>query len=59
MRSFDPVAGILSFASTADGEPVSLAFSNFRRLTLTTPLRAVTQTFRGSPCTSAGGGAGA
>jgi len=44
MRHFDPVAGILSFASTADGDTVSLGFSKFRRLTLTMPLKAVVQT---------------
>ena len=26
MRGFDPVAGKLSFGSTADGDPVSLGF---------------------------------
>lgn len=41
MLNFNPVAGNLTFASTADGDPVSVAFSSFRRLTLTTPLRAV------------------
>mgnify|MGYP001764087779 CR=1 FL=1 len=41
MLNFNPVAGNITFASTADGDPVLLAFSRFRRLTLTTPLRGV------------------
>jgi len=43
MRNFDPVAGTVTFASTADGDSVSMAYSSFRRLTLTTPLRAISQ----------------
>jgi hypothetical protein len=43
MRDFDPVAGNVSFCSTADGDPVLLGASSFRRLTLTTPLKAVSQ----------------
>jgi hypothetical protein len=43
MRDFDPVGGNLSFGSTASGESVSIAFSKFRRLTLTTPLRTLSQ----------------
>jgi len=48
MRNFDPVAGSLTFASTADGDAVSWAFSRLRRLVLATPLRAGSQGMGGS-----------
>lgn len=48
MLDFDPVSGLLGFRSAADNPTVSLAFSRFRRLTLTVPLRAAPQT-RGAP----------
>jgi len=47
MRNFDPVAGYLTFASAADGDPQSFAFASFRRLTLMTPLKAVQQSLSG------------
>lgn len=49
MRRFDPVAGNLTFASDAGGELALLEFSSFRRLTLTSPLRAVTPPVGGRP----------
>jgi hypothetical protein len=38
MLGFDPVAGTLSFRTSATGPAVTLPFSRFSRLTLTTPL---------------------
>ena len=40
MLGFDPVAGTLSFRTSATGPAVTLPFSRFTRLTLTTPLQA-------------------
>jgi hypothetical protein len=48
MVGFDPQAGTLGFRTTAIGPVVTLPFSRFRRLTLTTPLQPAPQDRRGA-----------
>jgi hypothetical protein len=48
MLGFDPQARMLTFRTTLDGPKVELSFSQFCRLTLTTPLRPAARTI-GAP----------